>query len=65
MASVVAAVEQAIKHNAGTLTINTDSQYLINYSKIIETWKKNGWKRRKEMKTNKDPKNMKHLKTKF
>lgn len=40
MASVVAAVEQAIKHNAGTLTINTDSQYLINYSKMIETWKK-------------------------
>ena len=48
MAAIVA-IQQAIKHNAGTLTLYTDSKYVINcVTSWITNWKKNGWKNSKK-----------------
>jgi ribonuclease HI len=39
------AISQAIVHNAGELTVNTDSKFLINcIESWIKNWKRNGWK---------------------
>ena len=52
MAAAIEAIQQAIKYHAGTLTIYTDSQFLINFKDSVEKWKKNEWK-----KTNNEPLN--------
>lgn len=44
LAAAIAAVQQAIQYRAGTLTIFTDSKYVINcVTEWILKWKKNGW----------------------
>ena len=47
--AATAAIQQAIKHNAGTLTLYTDSKYVINcVTSWIANWKRNGWKNSKK-----------------
>ncbi len=43
--SAIAAIQQAIKFKSGTLSINTDSQFLINFTDSAEKWKKNDWRK--------------------
>ena len=44
MIAAIAAIQQAIKYNAGPLTIKTESKYVINcVTNWISNWKRNGW----------------------
>ena len=43
--AAIIAIELAIVHKAGSLTIYTDSKFMINcIENRIKNWKKNGWK---------------------